>query len=301
MIASSETMAPPPLVPVLAIVGVGLIGGSLALALKRSGAVGKVLGVGRQLKSLRRAQELDLIDEVATLEQAAQQADLIVLATPIGAMASVLKTLRPHLRDDTLISDAGSTKVDVVSVARDALGDRISQFVPGHPIAGAETVGPEAARADLYDGRNVILTPLEENSASARERLIAVWEACGARVMLMDPATHDEVLASVSHVPHFLSSVFMWQVASSANSDQRFALAGTGFRDFTRIAAGSAEVWRDIFLSNREAVLGQLQEVRQALDQAEQALQDQDGQALYEFLERAALARRFWASRSGLQ
>lgn len=159
MIASSETMAPPPLVPVLAVVGVGLIGGSLALALKRSGAVGKVLGVGRQLKSLRRAQELGLIDEVATLEQAAQQADLIVLATPIGAMASVLKTLRPHLRDDTLISDAGSTKVDVVSVAREALGDRISQFVPGHPIAGAETVGPEAARADLYDGRNVILTP----------------------------------------------------------------------------------------------------------------------------------------------
>lgn len=301
MIASSETMAPPPLVPVLAVVGVGLIGGSLALALKRSGAVGKVLGVGRQLKSLRRAQELGLIDEIATLEQAAQQADLIVLATPIGAMASVLKALRPHLREDTLISDAGSTKVDVVGVAREALGDCIGQFVPGHPIAGAETLGPDAARADLYEGRNVILTPLEENSVSAREGLIAVWEGCGARVMLMDPDTHDEVLASVSHVPHFLSSVFMWQVASSANSDQRFALAGTGFRDFTRIAAGSAEVWRDIFLSNREAVLGQLQEVRQALDQAEQALQDQDGQALYEFLERAALARRFWASRSGLQ
>ena len=301
MTALPESVTPAPLIPVLAVVGVGLIGGSLALALKRAGAVGRVLGVGRQLKTLRRAQELGLIDEIATLEQAAAQADLIMLATPIGAMGPVLRALKPHLRDDTLISDAGSTKADVVQVARAALGERIAQFIPGHPIAGAETLGPDAARADLYEGRNVILTPLDENPAQARKRLIAVWEQCGARVMLMDPPTHDQVLASVSHVPHFLSSVFMWQVASSANSDQRFALAGTGFRDFTRIAAGSAEVWRDIFLSNRSAVLSELKEVRQALDQAEQALQDSDDQALYEFLERAALARRFWASRSGLK
>ena len=178
------------------------------------------------------------------------------------------QTALNKLKPGAIVSDVGSVKSEAARALHDA-GDGRIHVIPGHPIAGAETVGPEAARADLYDGRNVILTPLEENSASARERLIAVWEACGARVMLMDPATHDEVLASVSHVPHFLSSVFMWQVASSANSDQRFALAGTGFRDFTRIAAGSAEVWRDIFLSNREAVLGQLQEVRQALDQAE--------------------------------
>lgn len=289
-----------PLVPVLAVVGVGLIGGSLAAALRQTRQVGRVLGVGRQRSSLEQARSLGLIDEIVSLEEAAARADLIMLAAPVGATQAILTQLLPHLRDTTIISDAGSTKHNVVQAARAALGDRIAQFVPGHPIAGAEKTGPEAADASLYQGRTVVLTPLPENTAQARQYVIRVWEDCGARVLCMEPDVHDRVLASVSHVPHFLSSVFMWQVATAADSDLRMALAGSGFRDFTRIAAGSAEVWRDIFLGNREAVLAELHEVRAALDKAELALDSSNAQELEDFLERAALARRFWGSRSGL-
>ncbi|NYT24018.1 prephenate dehydrogenase/arogenate dehydrogenase family protein [Alcaligenaceae bacterium] len=287
--------------PVLAVVGVGLIGGSFAAALRQAGAVGRVLGVGRNRKSLQQAVELGLVDAEATLAEAAAQADIILLSVPVGATGAALEALRPALRPGTLITDAGSTKVNVVQAARAALGDRVAQFIPGHPIAGAETTGPAAAAPRLYEGRTVILTPLDENSAEDRLRITRLWEACGARVLIMEPETHDIVLASVSHVPHFLSSVYMWQVASAANSDVRMELAGSGFRDFTRIAAGSPEMWRDIFLANRGAVLSELAEVRKALDHAEQALLAGDAQQLHDFLERAALARRFWGSRSGLK
>lgn len=281
-----------PTQPVLAIVGVGLIGGSFAAALRQAGATSRVLGVGRNAASLQRACQLGLIDDVVTLEQAADQADIILIATPIGVVGKVLSVLGPLLRTDTLLTDACSTKTDVVATAREALGERIAQFVPGHPIAGAEQTGPEAASADLYRGRNTILTPLPDNAVVDVMRIRRLWEACGARVLTMEPDAHDTVMASVSHLPHFLSSVYMWQVASAHDSTVRMALAGSGFRDFTRIAAGSPEVWRDIFLSNRDAVLEELQQVKQALAQAEQALVAEDGQALQDFLERAALARR---------
>ncbi len=290
-----------PLVPVLAIAGVGLIGGSFAAALRQRGLVGEVLGAGRSPSSLALARELGLVDRVVSYAEAAEQADLVILAAPVGATEPILQAMRPYLRDQTLITDAGSTKVNVVQAARRALDDRIAQFVPGHPIAGAEKTGPEAADADLYQGRVTVLTPLEENTPAARQFVTRVWEAVGARVLSMEPDIHDRALASVSHVPHFLSSVFMWQVATSPDSDLRLALAGSGFRDFTRISAGSAEVWRDIFLSNREAVLAELTEVRAALDQAQAFLQGAQGRELEDFLERAALARRFWGSRSGLK
>jgi len=289
-----------PLVPVLAVVGVGLIGGSFAAALRAAGAVGRVLGVGRRSSSLAQALRLGLIDEAVSLEEAAQRADVILLSMPVGATAKVLSDLQPLLRPGTLVTDAGSTKVNVVSAARSALGARVGQFIPGHPIAGAETTGPEAAEASLYRGRTVVLTPLAENSTQDRQRLSRLWEACGARVMSMEPDVHDTMLASVSHLPHLLSSAFMWQVATSDDSDVRLALAGSGFRDFTRIAAGSAEVWRDIFIANRAAVLAELQQVKAALARAEEALQESDGDRLQEFLECAAVARRFWGSRSGL-
>lgn len=285
--------------PVLAVIGVGLIGGSFAAALRQAGAIRRVVGVGRNRKSLQEAIELGLIDAEATLEEAAAQADVILLSVPVGVTRDILEALQSHLRADTVITDAGSTKADVVQAARSALGSRIGQFVPGHPIAGAEKTGPSAACAGLYDGRTVILTPLEENSGQARSRITRLWQACGARVITMDADTHDIVLASVSHLPHFLSSVYMWQVAAASNADLRLELAGSGFRDFTRIAAGSPEMWRDIFLSNRDAILSELAEVRKALDIAEQALSDSDGAQLYDFLERAALVRRFWGSRNG--
>lgn len=289
-----------PLVPVLAVVGVGLIGGSFAAASRAAGSVGQVLGVGRDPATLAKAQSLGLIDQVVTLDEALERADLVMLATPVGAIAPLLETMEPLLRPETVVTDAGSTKADVADAARAALGSKSGQFVPGHPIAGAEQTGPEAAFAELYRQRTVVLTPREDTSDHALGLVSRAWQACGARVLTMDPQTHDTVLASVSHVPHFLSSVYMWQVAMSDDSDLRLSLAGTGFRDFTRIAAGSSEVWRDIFMANRTAVLAELEEVKRALEKAELALRDGDEQALQKFLERAALARRFWASRSGL-
>ncbi|MBB1625486.1 prephenate dehydrogenase/arogenate dehydrogenase family protein [Achromobacter sp. UMC71] len=283
-----------PLIPVLAVVGVGLIGGSFAAALRRAGQVGRVLGVGRNAQSLARAVELGLIDEAVSAETAAARADLIFLATPVGGLQDVLARMLPHLPDTTVLTDGGSTKAEVVAAARTALGDRIGQFVPGHPIAGAERTGPEAADSALYRGRCVILTPQAENAASAVALVRAAWQACGAEVIDMDAGAHDRVLASVSHLPHLLSAVYMEQVATAADAATRLALAGSGFRDFTRIAAGSPEMWRDIFLSNRDAMLTELAAVRAVLDRAERAIGEGDGAALLALLDTAAQARRNW-------
>ncbi|WP_269495159.1 prephenate dehydrogenase [Castellaniella sp. S9] len=291
---------PVPLVPVLAVVGIGLIGGSFAAALRRAGQVGRVLGVGRRQASLDRALALGLIDEVVDLEQAARRADLILLATPVGAMRAALEALGPHLRPEALVTDAGSTKADVAAIARAALGERLRQFLPGHPIAGSEMTGPEAAHPALYHGRKVVLTPLAETPVRARDWLTRVWEACGAHVLLMDAERHDRVLASISHLPHLLAAAYMAQVSREGDADLRLSLAGTGFRDFTRIAAGSAEVWRDIFLSNRESVLDELAAFERVLGELRKTLEDPDPRALEAFLEQAALARRLWDGRSAM-
>ncbi|CAM4142204.1 prephenate dehydrogenase [Bordetella muralis] len=292
--ASVAQGADGPLIPVLAVVGVGLIGGSTALALRRAGRVGQVLGVGRNAQSLAQAQALGLIDAVATPEQAAAQADVILLSTPVGGLAKMLAQLRLHLRSDTVLTDAGSTKVEVVQAARAALGDRIGQFVPGHPIAGAERSGPSAADAGLYRDRTVILTPVPENAPAAVAHVRDLWRACGARVIEMDAESHDRVLGSVSHMPHLLAAAYMAQVANADDAALRLSLAGSGFRDFTRIAAGSPEMWRDIFLSNRDALHTELKAVREVLDQMERAMADGDGAALEEMLLQAAQARRNW-------
>lgn len=291
---NSDQGAAGPLIPVLAVVGVGLIGGSFAAALRRAGQAGRVLGVGRNAQSLARAVELGLIDEAASAEEAAARADLILLATPVGGLADALSRMRAHLRPGTVLTDAGSTKAEVVLAARAALGDQVAQFVPGHPIAGAERTGPEAADADLYRKRTVILTPLAENGASSLDLVRRAWQACGADVIDMDADAHDRVLASVSHLPHLLAAVYMEQVAEAADAPTRLDLAGSGFRDFTRIAAGSPEMWRDIFLSNRDAMLAELADVRAVLDRAERAIADGDGAALLTLLETAARARRNW-------
>lgn len=286
-----------PLIPVLAVVGVGLIGGSVALALRQAGQVGRVLGVGRNAQSLSEAQSLGLIDEVATLEQAAK-ADVVLLATPVGGLGAILAQLRPHLRAQTVLTDAGSTKQEVVDAARAALGEQIAQFVPGHPIAGAERSGPSAARATLYCERTVILTPLPENAPATVKRVRDLWQTCGARVIDMDAPAHDRVLGSVSHMPHLLAAAYMAQVAGSDDAALRLALAGSGFRDFTRIAAGSPEMWRDIFLSNRDALQAELASVRTVLDQMERAMADGDGATLEAMLLQAAQARREWRKES---
>jgi prephenate dehydrogenase len=295
--ADTQSRRPAGAIPVLAVVGVGLIGGSFAAALRRAGRVDQVLGVGRNGPSLVRARELGLIDEVATAADAAARADLILLAAPVGTFGAILADMGPALKPGAVISDAGSTKAEVVRVARAALGRRIGAFVPGHPIAGAERVGPDAADPDLYTGRNVVLTPLPENAPGDVARVRAAWEACGARVLDMDAAAHDRVLASVSHVPHFLASAYVAQIARAADSTDRLAIAGSGFRDFTRIAAGSPEMWRDIFLSNRDAMKAELEQVRAVLDEAERALDQEDGASMLALLEQAARLRRAWKAK----
>ncbi|WP_019939490.1 prephenate dehydrogenase/arogenate dehydrogenase family protein [Bordetella sp. FB-8] len=281
-------------VPVLAVIGVGLIGGSFAAALRRAGGVGRVLGIGRDPNSLARARELGLIDEAVSAAEAAQRADLVMLATPVGSVGRLLAQMRPHLKPGIVLTDAGSTKAEVARAARQALGQDIGCFVPGHPIAGAERTGPDAADADLYRDRNVVLCPLPENPPQAVDLVRLTWQDCGARLIEMDVQLHDRVLASVSHIPHFLSAAYMAQVAGEPDSERRLGLAGSGFRDFTRIAAGSPEMWRDIFLSNRSAMQAELLAVRAVLDQAEQALAAGDGAALLQLLQRAACARRDW-------
>jgi len=282
----------------LAIVGVGLIGGSVAAALRRAGAVSRVLGVGRRAHTLEQARALGLIDAAVDIEDAAAQADVMVLAVPVGAMADALQRIRPVLRPDTLLTDAGSTKADVAAAAVQALGAQVGQFVPGHPIAGAETSGPQAAHAALFEGRTVVLTPLPQNSDAIRQRTTQLWEVMGARVVVMTPEQHDAVLAAVSHFPHLLSAAYMAQVASADDADLRLTMAGSGFRDVTRLAAGSPEMWRDIFLANRQAVMQELQGFQAMLAQVERVLHQGDGPALEAFLQRSATARRLWGARN---
>lgn len=280
----------------LAVVGVGLIGGSFAQALRQTGCVRRVLGVGRQAASLNTAMDLGLIDEVVDAQVAAAQADLVLLAVPVGAMHQVLATLAPSLGAHVVLTDAGSTKTDVVQAARDALGARVRQFVPGHPIAGAETSGPQAARASLYQGKQVVLTPLQENPPAAVAFVTRAWQACGAVVRTMSACEHDQVLGSVSHLPHLLSAIYMAQVAAADNATLRLDMAGSGFRDFTRIAAGSPEMWRDIVLSNAQVLRDEMGAVRRLMDEVDDALSRGDAASLESLFDVAARARRAWQS-----
>lgn len=277
------------------IFGVGLIGGSFALALKAAGEVDEVVGFGRSLASLTQALDLGIIDRVgANPGQEVSDADLVLIATPVGQMAEIMARIAPYLGPDTVVTDGGSTKSDVVAAARAAFGERIGQFVPAHPIAGAENSGAAAARADLYRERKVVLTPLPENSVLNVARVRSAWEWCGALIHELTPAEHDRVFAAVSHLPHLLSFALVHDLAVRDNSDLFFTFAASGFRDFTRIAASHPEMWRDISLANREALLEELDRYRAQLDELRSALVAGDGQRLEEIFDTARTARRAW-------
>ena len=277
----------------LAIVGTGLIGGSFALALKKAGAVREVLGVGRNAARLTVARELGLIDGAADWAQAGQ-ADCILLAMPVGETESVLKALAPHLKAGAIVTDAGSTKLNVVAAARAALGTHFPDFVPGHPIAGSEQSGPAAARADLYQGRKVVLTPQAETRASAIATVQALWEAAGAQVETLGAALHDRIFAAVSHLPHLAAFALVDELAGRADGDTFFRFAASGFRDFTRIAGSSPEMWRDIALANREALLAELDAYLAALQALRQAVNSEDADTLLNMFARARTARDNW-------
>ena len=281
------------IVGTLAIVGTGLIGGSFALALKQAGAVGEVLGVGRTPQSLARAQELGLIDRAVDWAEAGR-ADCILLALPVGETEAALKKLVPHLKAGAIVTDAGSTKANVVEAARAALGARAADFVPGHPIAGSEQSGPAAARADLYRGRKVVLTPQAETRPDALAIVRALWEASGAQVETLDAALHDRVFAAVSHLPHLAAFALVDDLAQRADSEVFFRFAASGFRDFTRIAGSSPEMWRDIALANHEALTVELDAYLGALQTLRQAVAEQDAATLLAIFSRARAAREQW-------
>lgn len=277
----------------LAIVGTGLIGGSFALALKQAGAVGEVLGVGRNPARLTVARELGLIDRAVDWEEAGR-ADCILLAMPVGETEAVLKNLAPHLKAGAIVTDAGSTKADVVEAARAALGTRFADFVPGHPIAGSEQSGPGAARADLYQGKRVVLTPQDKTRADAVATVRALWEAAGAQVETLEAAQHDRIFAAVSHLPHLAAFALVDDLAQRADGDTFFRFAASGFRDFTRIAGSSPEMWRDIALANREAVLAELDAYLASLQVLRSAVSANDAEALLAIFSRARRAREDW-------
>lgn len=293
----------------LVIFGVGLIGGSLARGLRERGAgglnAGRVVGVGRRWHSVERALELGVIDAAATLDddaalaEALKGADVVLLAAPVAQTRALLERIVPHLEAETLITDAGSTKSDVIEAARAALGARAAQFVPAHPIAGRESSGVEAALPDLYVGRNVVLCPLAENAPEAVERIAAMWRATGAVIGTMSAAQHDRVFASVSHLPHVLSFALVDQILASPDAGLKFSFAAGGFRDFTRIAASSPEMWRDVCLANRAALLAELDAYTEVLAKLRAAIDTGDGATLETVFARSRAARSAWQERGG--
>ena len=279
----------------ITVVGVGLIGGSFALALKKAGAVEQVTGVGRSPEVLARAVDLGLVDRTArSMAEALDGADLVLIATPVAQTGAILGALAPFLQPHTLVTDAGSTKGDVVAAARLALGAKIGQFVPGHPIAGRESNGPEAAVADLYVGKKAVLTPLPENSAAAIERVASAWSACGAIVHRLSARQHDRIFAAVSHLPHLLAYALVDQIERSPDAALLFQYAASGFRDFTRIAGSSPEMWRDIALANRSALLSEIETYASQLANLKTMLAVADGAGLQALFANAQRARQAW-------
>ena len=279
----------------LVVCGVGLIGGSFALALKQAGYVEQVVGMGRNRGTLEEALQLGLIDEIGSdWASALQGADLVLLGMPVGQMPPVMAALVPHLAPGTVVTDGGSTKGDVEAAARAVFGNKIGQFVPGHPIAGAEKSGPGAALADLYQGRRVVLTPLVENAPQAVATVQEAWEACGARVSVLTAEAHDRVFAAVSHLPHLLAYALVHDIASRDNAAQLFDFAAGGFRDFTRIASSHPEMWRDICLANRPALLQELDAYMAQLLRLRVLLAGSDGPGLEALFDTARTARDAW-------
>ena len=286
-----------PLFRKIAIFGVGLIGGSFALALKKAGAAAHIVGVGRSLRSLERAAELGIIDSFATSPAAAVDgADLVLIAAPVAQTGAILAAIKPHLQPGTVVTAAGSTKSDVVAAARAALGERIGCFVPGHPIAGREQNGPDAALVDLYVGKKVVLAALPENDAVDVERVAQAWRLCGAVIHTLSAEEHDKVFAAVSHLPHLLAYALVDDIARKPHADLLFQYAASGFRDFTRIAGSSPEMWRDITLANQPAMLTELDAYLAQLGQLRTMLATRDGAAIEAVYANAQQARHDWIS-----
>jgi prephenate dehydrogenase len=283
----------------LAVIGVGLIGGSFALALKQAKLASHVVGAGRSAQNMKLALERGAIDSIAPdAAAAARDADLILVSAPVAQFAQIFSTIAQGLKPSAIVTDAGSTKRDVIAAARSALGSKIAQFVPAHPVAGAEQSGAAAATAGLFLDRRVVLTPLPENRQQSIQRVEDAWKACGARITRLDADEHDAVLAAVSHLPHVLAYALVHDIAKRGNAEQLFSYAAGGFRDFTRIASSHPEMWRDICIANRDRVLNELSHYEKKLAIVKRLLEAGDAAALEQLFTEAREARNQWLKAS---
>ncbi|MCF8158326.1 MAG: prephenate dehydrogenase/arogenate dehydrogenase family protein [Burkholderiaceae bacterium] len=285
----------------IVIFGVGLIGGSVALALKKTGVAPKIVGVGRNIENLQTAINLGVIDEAeADIAKAVGDANLVLIATPVAQTQKILEAIIPHLSQSTVVTDAGSTKSDIAQYVMNASKRAknpehfLSQFVGGHPIAGAEKSGVTAAKEDLFIGKNVVLTPNEKTSLGAIKLVRELWQTTGANVSEMTAQTHDQIFAAVSHLPHLLAFALVNNLANRPNAKQLFNFAASGFRDFTRIAGSSPEMWRDISLANKTALLNELEAYQAEISALHNLLKNEDSQGLQAMFEQASQARQAW-------
>jgi len=279
----------------LGVIGCGLMGGSFALACKRAGLVKRVVGYSKSPSTTEKAKKLGIIDTIAeSALLAVSGSDIVLIAVPVAATEATFKAIRHLIEPGVLIMDVGSTKRDVVDAARRVLKEHIASFVPAHPIAGKEAAGIGHADATLYNGRQVILTPLPQTSPELLQRATDAWAAIGSQVLRMTPENHDAAFAAVSHLPHLLAYAYFNSVARQPAGRDFLSLAGPGFRDFTRIAASDVTVWRDILMSNREEVLKQTLRFRHALDAMEHAMKSGNIEALEDMIRSASDARGGW-------
>lgn len=280
----------------LGLVGCGLMGGSFALALKRAGLVKRVIGFSPSKATISRAMEMGVIDQIATsASNAATGSDLVLIAVPVSATEASFQAIAEELNSNCLVMDVGSTKSDVLAAAKVALGNKLAQFVPAHPIAGKEVAGVEHADADLYTGCQVILTPTDFTDKTQLQRATTLWQALGCKVRHMSATDHDAAFAAVSHLPHLLAFAFMNSISGQKQRSEFLDLAGPGFRDFTRIAAGDPKVWRDIFLANSAEVLAQSQNFRSSLEALERAVLAGDSAEIEALISQASHLRAHWS------
>jgi len=276
----------------LTIIGVGLIGSSLSLALKQAGAVGQVTGFGRNQQNLARGIELGVLDNFAdSIEASVSDADVIVVAVPLGAMRQVFAELKPAIKQGVIITDVGSAKGSVVTAARAELGALFPRFVPGHPIAGTEKSGVEAGFASLYQKRRVIMTPLPQTDQDAISVIDEMWRHCGAIIEYLSVEHHDKVLAATSHLPHMLAYALVHQLSNLNDHEEIFRYASGGFRDFTRIASSDPVMWRDVCISNGDALVNLIEQYQQELDRVKAAINAEDADELLRLFGRAKSER----------
>ena len=276
----------------LTIIGIGLIGGSLARALKKANACDRVTGCARSVSELEKAISLGVIDDYSTNPaEAVKEADMVLVAIPLGACDQIFEKMAPHLNQDSIVTDAGSVKGSIVESARNRLGQSFSRFVPGHPIAGTEKSGVDASFAELYENHRVILTPVEETDPFALNQVRKMWETVGAGVDFMSVERHDEVLAATSHLPHVMAYSLVNTLSKMEESGDVFRFAAGGFADFTRIASSSPQMWHDIVFANKDSVLDLLDSYERGIDELKEALRNNDSKFVMNMLMEAKQAR----------